>query len=219
MVAPQRMLARTVDHCVVLKRISWETYERLLADRGDQPGVRFYYDNGMLEIKMPSAKHEKPNRILAQLVEVLAEEMSLDLEPLGSTTFKREDLLKSFEPDSCFYIKNAEAIAGKDELDLKVDPPPDLVIEVDVTSDSLNKFVIFSTVGIPEVWRCDEGQVTIYRLEGEHYVEAEQSLALPLLNAEMATLILAERLEMKSTVWLRRVREWAREKLQSPTSN
>jgi Uma2 family endonuclease len=109
MVAPQK----TIDQFVVLRNVSWETFERLLADHEDSAGVRLYFDNGMLEIKVPSAKHEEPNRTLAQLIEVLAEEMNLDLRRLGSTTFKRYDLLKGFEPDSSFYIQNVEAITAK----------------------------------------------------------------------------------------------------------
>lgn len=214
--APTEM---TVVRCVVLRQVSWETYERLLADYEDQTGPRFCYDSGMLEIKMPSVTHEKANRTLAQLVEILAEETNLDLERLGSTTFKRKDLLKGFEPDSCFYIQNADAISGKKKLDLRVDPPPDLVIEADVTSDSLNKFVLFSGMRVPEVWRYDDGQVTIYRLEGESYVEAEGSLALPLLTSEMATRFLSESQEMKSSTWARRVRDWVQEQLQTPSAS
>jgi Uma2 family endonuclease len=211
MVAPQK----TIDQFVVLRNVSWETFERLLADHEDSAGVRLYYDNGMLEIKVPSAKHEEPNRTLAQLIEVLAEEMNLDLRRLGSTTFKRYDLLKGFEPDSSFYIQNAEAIAGKATLDLIVDPPPDIVIEIDITSDSLNKFPIFAGLGIPEVWHYDDEMVTIYKLEGDCYVKAEYSPTFPLVTSELATQFLEESAQMKSTAWLRRVREWARVQLKS----
>src|SRR5262245_20806696 len=211
MVAPQR----TIDQFVVLRNVSWETFERLLADHQDSAGVRLYYDNGMLEIKVPSAKHEEPNRTLALLIEVLAEEMNLDLRRLGSTTFKRYDLLKGFEPDSSFYIQNAEAITGKDTLDLMIDPPPDLIIEVDITSDSLDKFPIFAGLGIPEVWRCNDEMVTIYKLEGDSYVTAEHSRTFPSLTGELATQFLVESVQIKSTTWLRRVREWARAQFKS----
>jgi len=218
MVAPQTMLFKDMTEtplarCVLLRHISWQTYENLVTDYENQTGPRFYYDNGMLEIKMPSVIHEKANRTLAQLVEVLAEEMNIDLERLGSTTFKRKDLLKGFEADSCFYIQNSAAIFGKQELDLTIDPPPDLVIEADVTSESLDKFAIFSAMGVSEAWRYDDGQVVIYQLESNSYAEVERSLAFPSLSSEMATSFLTESLEMKSTAWLRRVRDWAREQL------
>jgi Uma2 family endonuclease len=211
MVAPQR----TIDQFVVLRNVSWETFERILADHEDSAGVRLYYDNGMLEIKVPSAKHEEPNRTLAQLIEVLAEEMNLDLRRLGSTTFKRYDLLKGFEPDSSFYIQNVEAITGKATIDLIIDPPPDIVIEVDITSDSLDKFPIFAGLGIPEVWRYNDETVTIYKLEGDHYVKAEYSPTFPQLTSELATQFLEESAQIKSATWLRRVREWARAQLNS----
>lgn len=217
MVATQLALAEappeTVANFVLLPHVSWETYASLLADYDDQAGPRFTYDSGILEIKMLSISHEEPNRTLAQLVEFLALELDLDLRRLGSTTFLREDLLKGFEPDSCFYIRNVGAIAGKDKLDLNIDPPPDLVIEVDVTSGSMNKFPIFAALGVPEVWRYKNSQVTIYKLEGESYEKAERSIAIPILTSEMATLFLSESREMRSTAWFRRVREWAREQL------
>ena len=223
MVASQTVLVEAstvvVERCLVLEHVNWETYEHLLAGYEDQAGPRFCYDNGRLEIKMPSVIHEKANRILAQVVTVLAEEMNLDVVGLGSTTFKREDLLKGFEPDSCFYIQNADAIFGKDKIDLEIDPPPDLVIEADVTSKSLNKFVIFSAMGVPEVWRYDDGRVTMYQLTGGNYAKVDQSLAIPLLTAETATKFLAESREVKSTAWLRRVREWAREQLSAPSAD
>jgi Uma2 family endonuclease len=195
---------------VILKGVSWETYERLLAEHQESSGTRFTYNCGFLEIVVLSARHEKPNRTLALLVEVLAEEMQLNIERLGSTTFKRRDLLKGFEPDSCFYIQHADAISGKENIDLSVDPPPDLVIEIDITSPSLDKLPIYAAVGVPEVWRYDGEQVTIYRLEGESYGTEARSAVLPPLTGEVATNFLDESTQLKSTVWLRRVREWAR---------
>ena len=103
---------------VILKGVSWETYERLLAEHEGESGTRFAYDGGTLEILVPSARHEKPNRILASLVEVLAEEMALNIESLGSTTLKRADLLKGFEPDSCFYIQHADTIRSRRKINV-----------------------------------------------------------------------------------------------------
>ena len=196
---------------VILKGVSWETYERLLAEHEGESGTRFTYDSGTLEILVPSARHEKPNRILASLVEVLAEEMALNIESLGSTTLKRPDLLKGFEPDSCFYIQHAEAIRDNEEVDLTVDPPPDLVIEIDITSPSLDKFPLYAAVGVPEVWRYDGTHVMLYRLAGERYVEVTHNVALPLLTNEHVTRFLEERKQVPSTVWLRAVRAWARD--------
>src|SRR5713101_5090761 len=153
-----------------------------------------------------SSCHERPNRILATLVDVMAEEWGIDLRRLGSMTFKRKDLQKGFEPDSCFYILHADAISGREEIDLKVDPPPDLTIEVDITRDSLNRFPIFAAVGIPEVWRFDGTKVMFYQLKSKRYVETSNSLAFPALNAEIATGFIEQSQKLKSTAWLLKVR-------------
>ena len=195
---------------VVLENVSWETYERLLAESVESVGTRFTYDEGVLEIMVVSKSHENPNRTLAQLVEIVAEETDRDLDHAGSTTFKRKDLAKGFEPDSCFYIGHADEVRGKGELDPMRDPPPDLVIEVDITRSSLNRFPIFAAMGVPEVWRFDGDRVAMYGLEEGRYTEIETSLALSPLTASQSTIFLDESRRLKSTVWLRRVREWVR---------
>jgi Uma2 family endonuclease len=162
----------------VLHNISWETYEHLLADHLDSSSPRFTYDRGTLEIMVVSSRHERPNRLIALLVETVAEEMGIDLENLGSTTFKRGDFERGFEPDSCFYIQNEERVRGEDEIDPNVDPPPDLVIEVDITSPSLDRLPIYAHFGVPEVWRYDGERVIIYELRSTESMPKSQK-ALP----------------------------------------
>lgn len=198
------------ERLVILDRVTWDTYERLITEHGERCGTRFTYDEGLLQIMVVSSRHERPNRTLATLVEVLAEEWGVDIARLGSMTFKRKDLQKGFEPDSCFYIQHADAIHGNQQIDIAVDPPPDLSIEVDITSGSLNRFPIFAAVGIPEVWRFDGTRVAIFQLESGGYVEAENSLAFPAVTGEVLTLFLDESQKLKSTAWLRQIREWAR---------
>ena len=199
-----------VEHKVILTRVSWETYQRLLAEHQDVSGTHFIYDEGILEIMVLSARHEQPKRALEVLVDVLAEEWDLNVVPVGSLTFQREDLQKGFEPDSAYYIAHASAVEGR-EVDPALDPPPDLIIEVDVASPSLPRFPIFAAFGVPEVWRYDGSRVAIYLLEGGRYVEAASSSALPPLTADMATRFLEERRHLRSTQWVRQVREWARQ--------
>jgi len=195
----------------VLHNISWETYEHLLSDHLDSSSPRFAYDRGILEIVVVSGRHERPNRLIALLVEVVAEEMDLDLENLGSTTFKREDLQRGFEPDSCFYIQNEGRVRGKEEIDPDVDPPPDLVIEVDITSPSLDRFPIYAHFGVPEVWRYDGERIMIYELRNAEYVEVAESPALPWFTGDVLTRFAKEGLAARRRSWMRRVREWARE--------
>jgi Uma2 family endonuclease len=195
----------------VLLEVGWETYDQLLAEHVNRPGTRFAYDRGRLEIMVVYAGHENPNCTLAQIVGIVAEETGRDMWPTGSTTFKRQDLEKGFEPDSSFYLDaGAEAVQGKGELDLLVDPPPDLVIEVDITRSSLPRLPILAAVGVREVWRYDGVRVTFYRLAEGSYAEIESSAALRPLSSRQTSVFLDERRHQKAPVWVRRVRQWVR---------
>src|SRR5437899_10199454 len=169
---------------VILTGVSWGTYEDLLADYEDSSSPRLNYDRGVLEIMVLSPKHELLIRTISLQVEVIAEETNTVVVNLGSTTFRREESERGFEADSCFYIKNAGSIKGKTEIDLTVDPPPDLVIEIDITRPSLDKFPIFAAMGVPEVWRYDGRRLTIFELSDSEYARREQSIAFSRLTAE-----------------------------------
>ena len=196
---------------VVLHNIGWHTYERLLADHQNNSAPRFTYDRGELEIMSPSPEHEAFNRSIALLVEFVASEMGIDVYDLGSTTFRREDLGRGFEPDSCFYIQNEECVRGKDRIDLSTDPPPDLVIEIDITSPSFSKLPIYAQMGVPEVWRYDGERMTILVLEGSDYAETAESIFLPPVTSNVLTDFVEKSKSMKRTAWLKEVREWSRE--------
>jgi len=195
---------------IIMEGISWETYERLRNEHPENVSPRFTYDNGWLELMVPSIEHERPNRKLALFVDLVAAELGIDVEGVGSNTFKREDVLKGFEPDSAFYLAdNAKAVRGKKRLDLATDPPPDLIIEIDVTSPSLPRFPIFAAVGVPEVWQYKNGRVEIFALRGGDYEIASHSLALSKVTGGVLTRFLKESEELDSPAWTRRVREWA----------
>jgi Uma2 family endonuclease len=196
---------------VILHDTSWETYERLLAEHGESTGTRFTYDRGTLEIMSPSLKHERLNDVIADSFKAVADEMGVDFVGAGSTTFRREDLDRGFEPDSCFYIANADRVRDQDEIDLDRDPPPDLVIEVDITSPSLPRFPIFAAVGVPEVWRYDGARLRIFRLAGDGYGPAEESAALRGVPGDVLSAFVEASKGTKRAAWLRGVREWARQ--------
>ncbi|HEU4596779.1 MAG TPA: Uma2 family endonuclease [Pyrinomonadaceae bacterium] len=195
---------------ITLTKISWETYESLLTDLADQSVPRLTYDGGTLEIMSPNNKHEECNRAIARLVEVLAEEMGVEVRDLGSTTFRRNDIKRGFEPDTCFYVQNEAIIRGKKNLDPNIDPPPDLVIEVDITSPSLERFPIFAAFGVPEVWRFDGERLEIFLLSEGTYAKSEKSKALPFVVPEALVGFVAESVSLGRLEWLRKVREWAR---------
>lgn len=195
---------------VTLQNVSWETYERLVTDLRDSSAPRLTYDRGVLEIMSPSSEHERYNRTAAQIVEELAVEMDVNIDSLGSTTFRREDIDRGFEPDSCFYIRHAARVRGKKRVDLGVDPPPDLVIEIDITSPSLDKFPIFAQVGVPEVWRFADGRLAVYGLVGGEYSERDASAAFPAVTAVDLTNFMRESEMLSRPEWTRRLRDWAR---------
>lgn len=198
------------ESSLILRGVSWATYESLLSDFRNNNAVHFAYDQGVLEIMAPSAKHEEPNRTFSLVVDLITGELDIEVRRLGSTTFTRKDLSKGFEPDSCFYIQNVERVHEKEEIDLTVDPPPDLVIEIDLTSSSLNKLPIYAAVKVPEVWRYQGGRVRIFRRDDEHYTEVARSVVLPSLTSAFLTQLLEESRTMRSPAWLRRVQAWAR---------
>jgi Uma2 family endonuclease len=128
----------------------------------------------------------------------------------GSTTYRRGDIGRGFEPDASFYIWNEERIRGKPGIDLSVDPPPDLIIEVDITSPSLDKFPIYAHLGVHEVWRHDGERLAIFELRGEEYVEISASRTLPPLSGEALSSFVEESTSVDIATWMRRVREWSR---------
>ena len=199
---------------VTLLNVSWETHERLLADLQDSSAPSMTYDRGTLEIISPSSEHERYNRTAAQIVEELAVGMDMNFDNLGSTTFRREDIDRGFEPDSCFYIQNAARVRGKKRIDLSADPPPDLVIEIDITSPSLDKFPIFAQAGVPEVWRFDGHNLAIYELSGGEYLEHDVSVAFPLVTSTDVTSFIRESETMDRPEWVRKVRAWAQSRKQ-----
>jgi len=198
-----------VTQRVILNEISWETYQRLMEERGEQPQPRYAYDRGRLEIMVTSYEHENVKHVLDMLVELLAAELEIDVEGAASTTFQREDLAQGFEPDASFYVQHASRIRGQKQIDLYTDPPPDLVIEIDISHPSLNKFPIFTGLGIPEVWRYHKEAITVFTLAGDSYRAQSVSELFPGVTDADLTLLISEGRQMKRSDWFRSVREWA----------
>lgn len=202
------VLAGQFERCIALRGVSWETYQHLLNDVQDSHAAHFTYDRGTLEIMVLSFKHELLNRALASIVEVVAEELGIDIVNAGSTTFKRQDLERGFEPDTGFYIRHAAAVHGKEEIDLQTDPPPDLLIEVEISHSSLDKNSIYAALGVPEVWRYDGKTMAIFVLQNRHYIKQETSAAFACLDAGDIARFCENSQTMKRTEWLRMLRSW-----------
>jgi Uma2 family endonuclease len=209
--APAALAASSAEKRILLRGVSWSTYELLIADQFGRRSPRFTYDRGLLEIMTTSAEHERCTQDLGQIVETVAEELDIDLWNLGQATFKRGDLAQGFEPDMCFFIRNEPHIRDTIEFDPATDPAPDIVIEVDISRDSLSRFPIYAGFGVPEVWRYRNRRVEVWRLDSDKYVESEASEMLPPLTREVLTRFLSESRSMKRTEWKRAIRAWVRE--------
>ena len=209
------MTAQTLappEQIVQLSGISWQTYEALLAEIGDRQ-IRLTYNRGNLEIRVPSPEHQRFKTIMGRFVETLAEELDVRIEPLGSTTFKRPEL-SGAEPDECFYIQNISAVKGKKRIDLNQDPPPDLVVEIDITSRSENTLQVYADLGVPEVWIYNGSRLRINRLENGEYVEGELSLAFPSLPILEIVRFLEQAETMDYLELVKAFRNWVKSQIQ-----
>ena len=160
---------------LVIHQATWEEYERLIEDLRDRPHLRVSYDSGALEIMSPLPEHEEYASFIEDVVRLLSEELDLTLEKRGRATWRRRQLAKGVEPDACFYVARADRIIGKRQIDLERDPPPDVVVEIDVTNESLSKFPIYAALAVPEIWRYDSQRVRFYELAGDGYREMPES--------------------------------------------
>ncbi|CAD5929202.1 Uma2 family endonuclease [Planktothrix agardhii] len=196
---------------VVLYNISWQQFENLLINLGQTRAARIAYDNGTFEIMTPLPEHEYYKEAIGISIQDIAEELDINYESYGSTTWKREVRLAGIEPDNCFYFQNEAKIRGRLEFNLNQDPPPDLALEIDMTHKSLNRFPIYARLGIPEIWCYDSGELKIYQLQQETYGEVETSSVFPMLRVqEIPTIIEQYRLDGKLAV-RRAIRNWARQ--------
>lgn len=198
---------------VLLHNITWQQFESLLECLGEQRSSRIAYDSGTLEIMTPLPEHEYYRDAIGDAIKDIADELDLDYESYGSTTWRREVELAGLEPDNCFYFQNESLVRGKLQFDLNQDPPPDLALEIDLTSKLLNRFPIYARLGIPEIWCYEQGKLRIYQLESGQYNEVEQSSIFPMLSIrQLPELIESYRLEGRRAL-RRAVRQWVREQV------
>jgi Uma2 family endonuclease len=162
---------------VFLNSISWQEFETILEEFGEHRSSRIAYANGILEIMTPLPEHESNKELVSDLIKALLEELDIEFFPLGSTTFKNKLMQQGIEPDNCFYIQHEAFVRTKKRLDLTVDPPPDLVLEIDITSRTHPQ--IYAALGVPELWRFENGSLTIYRLQNGEYQPTQYSPTFP----------------------------------------
>jgi len=195
---------------ILLNGISWNEYEMFLKDFEERAGWRLAYDGGRLEIIPPTPEHEEYSFSFQLFVVAYCEAFDLDFEGRGSATFRRQFFEKGVEPDECFYIQSAKKIAGK-KLPTKNFPVPDIAVEVDVTTESLDKFPIYAALEVAEVWIYDGATVSFYELEAENYHQISHSRSLTLLSAEKLTDFLKMSRMKGQTFALKSFRGWLKE--------
>jgi Uma2 family endonuclease len=193
---------------IVLHNISWQTFEQLLTESGDKRNNRFYYLNGTLEIMSPLALHERSNRFIDDLIRVLSDELDIELCKCGSLLMRIRDRKLGAEPDSCYYIKNEPLIREKTEIIMGQDPPPDLVLEVDITNPSDRRLPIYAMLGIAEVWIYDGYNIKFLALENGEYLSIEQSLSFPVLPTAIVVEFMQKRFSLGERKTLKEFRQW-----------
>ncbi|MBD2497237.1 Uma2 family endonuclease [Nostoc sp. FACHB-280] len=199
-------------HQLLIKNISWSTYKHILAELGENRSSRISYSQGVLEIMAPLPEHEVAKVMIGDFVKALLEELDIEFWSLGSTTFDEEKMDAGVEPDDCFYIQNEAAVRGKDRIDLTIDPPPDLAVEIDITSRT--RFNNYEVLGVPELWRWRGNKLEINILINGKYVTTNQSLAFPNLPIDK---VIPEYLQRSKTegrnAAMKAFRAWFREQL------
>jgi Uma2 family endonuclease len=197
----------------VLHNISWETFETLLKETGEDRGSRFAYEDGTLEIMTPLYEHENPKIQFDRFILVLAEELGIEIKSASSTILKKRITNRGIEPDNCFYIQTESKVRGRETINLETDPPPDLAIEIDITNSSVNKFRIYSALGVPELWRYDGEILKFYQLVEAQYTERKFSVAFPLVSVNDINRFIEQRKAMGEIALLKSFRTWVRGKI------
>ena len=208
-----RPVSEPPDGHLILRGVEWGDYEAMLRIVGERR-IRVTFDAGTMEVRMPSQRHEQAAQLLGLLVTRLAEELEIPYEPLGMTTWKRPDAAKGLEPDQCYYFQNQAIVREREAIDLAFDPPPDLAIEVDITSSSLDRMGIYAGLGVPELWRFDGRALTMQTLgEDGRYQPLDSSHCLPNLRPADVEQFLELGRTTDKLRWARELREWVRDEL------
>jgi Uma2 family endonuclease len=199
---------------LLMTDVSWQMYEQMLEESGEKRGSRINYSQGVLEIMVPLPEHEDDKIIISNLVEILLEELDVEFRNLASTTFKSETMQQGLEADSCFYIENEAAVRGKKRIDLTVEPPPDLAIEIDISSRTqLNNY---EALGVGELWRFNGTKLEINLLQAGRYVQVTESPhfpGLPLLGEVIPQYLKQSKIEGRNKT-MKAFRAWVKKQIE-----
>jgi Uma2 family endonuclease len=203
-----------------LHNITWADFEAILDELGEHRSHRIAYQNRILDIMAPLPEHEDDKEIIGDLLKALLEELDIEFRTLGSTTFKNPQIMVGIEPDQCFYIRHEPAIRGKKRLDLSIDPPPDLAIEIDITRRTHPD--TYAALGVPELWQRVNEEIRIYQLQNGQYIPVPESSFFPgwPLSTEIPKYVEQSRVQGRNAM-MRSFRQWVRDRLttQPPSEN
>jgi Uma2 family endonuclease len=209
--SPIRVEPPAEGHRVLLHNVSWASYVAIGNALPDHPGLRMTFDRGNLEIMTTSPLHEIYKKRLGRLVETLAEEFGHAIATAGNMTFQREDLDRGLEGDDCFWIAHEREMRGKKTWEPDEDPPPDLILEIEISRSALNRMAMYAALKVPEVWCFDGTSLRVYLLQADHtYRRADRSPTFPTVPLEgiVPFLELSEATDFLGMV--RAFREWLR---------
>lgn len=199
----------------LLRGVDWQTY-RKISEALTGRHVRLTYDRGNLELMTISSTHGNLSRLLVRFVGVLTEELELPLKSVGDMTCDREDLERGIEPDEGFYIESEALVREKQQIDLAVDPPPDLAVEIDLSRSPKSRMGIYSAIRVPEVWRYDGEMLQIHHLQADGtYQVVDCSPHFPFVRGADLVRFLNLRTQMDENALIRRFRDWVREQIRS----
>lgn len=204
-----------VEQHFVLYNVDWDTYVTI-SDKLGERNIRLNYDGVNLEFMSTSLEHERAKKLLARLLEALTEEMDIAIISGGSLTCRRQDLDRGFEPDECYWIEHETPMRGRENIDFTRDPPPDLMLEVEISRSFVDRLALAARLGVSEVWRWNGKTLHILLLGPDgQYRESERSRALPFLPLAEFVRFLHPDVTQSDTKLLRAFRAWVREQMAS----
>jgi Uma2 family endonuclease len=197
---------------LLLEDVSWQQFENILTELGEHRAARVSYSHGYLEIMVPLPEHEKAKEIIGDTIKILLDRLNINYDSLGSTTLKSERMTQGVEPDACFYIQNQELVLGKNRLDLNIDPPPDLAVEIDLTSRT--PLENYRLLGVPELWRYGKQGLQIEVLQDGKYIRSDSSPTFPNLPiVDLINRYVQQSQTVGSSQAIRAFKQWVRENL------
>jgi Uma2 family endonuclease len=209
-IAPVRSSLPLQEH-VYLPGVSYSTYEALVTEIEDRRRLRITYYHGRMEIISPTPDHERAKTLFGRMIEAMTEELSIPILSCGSTTFKDELLNCGLEPDECYWVQHEVNVRGR-KIKIGEVPPPDLAVEVDITTSVIDRFPVYSALGFPEIWQYVEGDIVIHLLQQDgQYAVAQKSIALPMVTTKKLVEHLDRCSQTDETTWIRAFRQWVRD--------